>query len=260
MNNGVETDEKPSPVRRITTLATLLLVSMHFFATVVWVAPPSALKELFPNDSLQKYMYPLFNQAWSVFAPTPVNADYYFDVRAVRITSDGEDETTEWVRASNVEYSRLKHNLFPPRSTLLSDRITSDMRVSWKSLNSEQKTVVNGNYYLEDNPRQRLEKQLSNYGSEKAGQTFMKVDEVATSYATQVALAVWGDGVQRVQYRTSQQRVKLYDDRNDSGAKRPEIQYYKTGWRALLTQENQSQEKFERGFCSAPLRVCENVN
>ena len=98
-------DEKkthPALKRTIMVIA-MALTGFHLFATFLWIAPSSALREVIPGDLLSKYMIPMWGQSWSVFAPEPINGDYYFDVRAVVSTPDGGEETTDWVRATDVE-------------------------------------------------------------------------------------------------------------------------------------------------------------
>lgn len=88
-------------LKRIAVLGAILFTGWHLFATFLWIAPHSELRNIIPGDALSEYMIPMFGQSWSVFAPEPINGDHYFDVRAV-IEENGEEVTTDWVRASNV--------------------------------------------------------------------------------------------------------------------------------------------------------------
>ena len=81
----------------------MALTGFHLFASFLWIAPSSTLREVIPGNLLSQYMIPMWGQSWSVFAPEPINGDYYFDVRAVVSTPDGGEETTDWVRATDVE-------------------------------------------------------------------------------------------------------------------------------------------------------------
>ena len=66
--------------------------------------------------------------------------------------------------------------------------------------------------------------------------------------ATQVALAIWGDDVERIQYRATRQNVIPFAQRKDPDAERPGIQYSPSGWRGLITVEGQNDDAFAKVF------------
>src|SRR5690606_9067163 len=121
----------------------------HIFASFLWIAPPSALREIPTQQVLAGYMLPMFGQSWSVFAPEPINGDYHFNVRAV-IEKDGVETETGWVSATDVELSMIQYNLFPPRAGIQSSEVASGQMNSFQKLNDEQKAVVALDYVDDD--------------------------------------------------------------------------------------------------------------
>src|SRR5690625_8051402 len=59
---------KLGAVKRTVTLAAVLFTAFHVFATFLWIAPSSALRDVVPGNALESYMIPMFGQSWSVFA------------------------------------------------------------------------------------------------------------------------------------------------------------------------------------------------
>lgn len=255
------TTQTIQPKRRILTriaiLAAVLFTVWHLFASFLWIAPRSELREVVPGEALREYMIPMFGQSWSVFAPEPINGDYYFDVRAV-IEQDGEEVTTEWIRASNVEQSLATYRLFPPRAAKLSASQASSFRGEWQGLNEDHQAVVELNYFEGDDWEDRLESALLEHTEDVEDiHDYLISEQRSTAYATQVAHAIWGEGVQRVQYQVARQNVVPWAQRNNPNAERPGIQPVPVGWRGLVVKDHQSQEAFADYFCSAPQEVCQ---
>ncbi|HJA62184.1 MAG TPA: hypothetical protein H9788_13950 [Candidatus Brevibacterium intestinavium] len=248
------TEDTPRPrsaVKRILMVIAMAITAFHLFASFLWIAPSSTMREVIPGDLLSKYMIPMWGQSWSVFAPEPINGDYYFDVRAV-ITTDTGEKTTEWVRATDVELDHSTYKLFPPRSAGLGIGVASDIKGSWEDLPDDQKAIVELDYFKGDDSVDRLENKLEEYDDpENTVPGYLESEHTATAYATQVAKAVWGDDVQRVQFKAARQNVVPFSDRNDKSAERPNIQPVPVGWRALVVEDHQSQEEFTKYFCSS---------
>lgn len=238
-------------VKRGLMVVAMLLTAFHLFASFLWIAPSSTMRQVIPGNILSEYMIPLWGQSWSVFAPEPINGDYYFDVRAVVKTSGGE-EITEWVRATDVELDHSTYKLFPPRSAGLGIGVASDIKGSWEDLPDDQKAIVKLDYFKGDDSVDRLETKLGEYeDSDNAVDSYMDSEHTATAYATQVAKAIWGEDVQRVQYQAARQNVVPFAERNNGNAKRPNIQPVPVGWRALVSAEDQSDEEFAKYFCAS---------
>lgn len=226
-------------------------VAWHMFATFLWISPNTPLRDVVPKAVLYGYMSPLFSQAWSVFAPEPINADYYLDVRA-QLETDGEVTTTEWVRPTDVEASLVQYNLTPPRAGVLAADITGELYSAFRELEDESTEVVGWNWH-EDNWSSRLGARLEEEG---AAGSYVEAERLANAYATQVAYAVWGDDVLRIQYKVSRHPVIPFAERDNPNAERPEpiSQFY--GWRGVIENDGQSRDQFRDYFCAAPLGIC----
>ena len=252
-----------SPVRRrplwirLCTVVALALTAWHILASFLWIAPPGPARDAVPGDALRLYMLPLFGQSWSVFAPEPVNGDHRLEVRAL-IETDGTEVVTDWVSPTDVELSLSRHNLFPPRAANLGLQVASAHKGAYEDLDEEHEEALKQDFTTQDWPA-RLSAALASPDDdeETAVDTYLEAEELTTAYATQVAYAVWGDDVTRVQFRTTRQNVIPFAERNEPDAEKPALQVVDTGWRGLIERDDQSREQFADYFCSAPLEVCE---
>ncbi|HJA05323.1 MAG TPA: hypothetical protein H9800_10745 [Candidatus Microbacterium stercoravium] len=236
---------------RIIMCGAALVTAWHVFASFLWIAPWAPIREVVGQDVLSSYMIPMFGQSWSVFAPEPVNGDYRFEVRAI---VDGEE--TEWVSASDVELSMIRYNLFTPRAGIVGMDVSSQFKGAWGDLTDEQKDVAELNYFKAD-WEARMAEAMKEYDDTTDVASYIEQEHRATAYATQVALAIWGDDVERVQFSATRQNVIPFNDRHDPDAERPGIQYSPTGWRGLVINEGQSQEAFTDVFRAQHERMSE---
>lgn len=246
--------KKRSPLVRGVLVALSLVTAWHIFASFLWIAPYSPMREIPTQKVLSSYMIPFFGQSWSVFAPAPINGSYTFKVRAI-VDDNGTLTETDWVDATAVELSMIQNNLFPPRAGLQAAEVASQHKSSYDSLTDDHQVIVDLNYF-EGDWEARLEEKMSSYGEEDLVEDYMVTEHMATAYATQVALAMWGENVVRVQYEVSRQNVIPFNDRNDPDAQAPAVQIVSTGWRGLAENPGQSNEAFAEVF----VRVYEGMN
>ena len=155
-------------------------------------------------------MLPMFGQSWSVFAPKPVDGDYQFWVRA-RVDSGDGLTTTEWVDSVNREMDMIHHNLFPARVAVAGYELASDYRGAWQKLDGEQQEIVELSYFEGIDWESRLavelkarSKAISAEANDRTAD-FIECDELATAYATQVARALWGENVKKIQFKVGRQ-------------------------------------------------------
>lgn len=238
---------KLGAVKRGVMLVAVMFTAFHIFATFLWIAPSSALREVIPGDALQSYMIPMFGQSWSVFAPEPINGDYRLQVRAV-VTTDGDPHETEWVDATAAELTMHMHNLFPPRAAMTSTDVASRFKGAYEKLNQEQKDVVALGYYNGSDWRDRMEASMRELSDDANVTNYMAMERLITAYSTQVAYAMWGSDVTQVQFAASRQNVIPFEQRHDPDAKRPDVQTVPVGWRGLIEEPGQSREKFSEVF------------
>lgn len=251
-----------SPVRRrplwirLCTVVALALTAWHILASFLWIAPAGPARDVVPRDALRAYMIPLFGQSWSVFAPEPVNGDHRLEVRAVA-EENGTEAVTDWVSPTDVELSRSRHTLFPPRAANLGLLVAAEHKGAYEDLDEEHAEAVEQDFTTEDWPSRLSAALTPRDDDEAAVDAYLEAEELTTAYATQVAHAVWGDDVTRVQFRTTRQNVIPFAERNEPDAQKPALQVVDTGWRGLIERDDQSREQFADYFCSAPLEVCE---
>lgn len=238
--------KRRSVLLRIVGGVAVLFTAWHVLASFLWIAPAGPAREAVPAKALSAYMLPLFGQSWSVFAPEPVNGDNRMFVRAVVKGDDGDDTVTEWLNVTAVESQLLTHHLFPARAGNQSIDLASDYRSAYQKLDKAQQHTVALNYFKESWTT-RLGAELRK--QKAAGVSgYLDADFRAVRYSTQVARAVWGEGVQRVQFRMERQNVVPFDQRNDPDAKRPAVQLTPSGWRGVQQATGQSDEDFARTF------------
>ncbi|MGO1543833.1 MAG: DUF5819 family protein [Gulosibacter sp.] len=247
--------KKRSPLVRGVLVALSLVTAWHIFASFLWIAPHSPMREIPTQRALSAYMIPFFGQSWSVFAPEPINGSYTFQVRAVVDEGEAGLVETEWVDATAVELSMIQYNLFPPRGGLQASQVASEHKREHDALTDDHQVIAELNYF-EGDWEARLSEKMASYGEEDLVDDYMVKEHQATAYATQVALAVWGDNVVRVQYQVSRQNVIPFEQRHDPDAEQPAPQIVSTGWRGLAENPGQSNEAFRETF----LRVYEGMN
>lgn len=250
-----DTKNNKGVFKKVVLMIVLLGASFHLVATFLWIAPVSEARNVFPEKSLKNYMTPFFTQGWSVFAPNPINSDYYMDVRAVVEKPDGTEEITDWVRATDVEIDHETYGMFSPRSIRMGLKTASNLNDSWDKLSAGQKEIVEKDYYDVKNYG-ILREQLESVENGNAVNAYLKADATSTAYATQVARAVWGDGVVKVQYRASEHELIPFSDRNKEGVERRAMDSASTGWRGLIVRPYQDDEKFAEYFCNSDRVRC----
>ena len=242
---------KRSVAARIGLTVVALLTGWHVFASFLWISPPSELRALVPGNLLTEYMIPWYGQSWSVFAPEPINGDHHFKVRAQVKNEDGTFRETEWVDAAVAELSLSRYNLFPPRGSGLGAQMSSDFRDDFMKLTDEQKEIAKLNYYKGDDWLGRMKIEMDGGKTDPNVISYIVSERYASGYAAQVARAVWGEGVEQVQFQVMRQNVIPFEQRNDPKAVRPGEQIIETGWRGMLELEGQSQEAFAKTFRDA---------
>lgn len=243
-----------SPAVRVVTVIAVLATAWHIFASFLWIAPVSPLREVVPGKALSSYMLPMFGQSWSVFAPEPINGDYRLEVRAI-LPGEGEAGTeTDWVDATAVELSMIQYNPFPPRAGIGSTEVASQFKKAFDALSADHKVVAGLNYF-EDEWSSRMTTKMKTYAKPELVDPYVKAEDMTLAYATQVARAVWGEEVQRVQFRVSRQNVIPFAKRHDPEAERPAVQAANTGWRGMVVRDGQSDAAFRDVFLPAYERL-----
>lgn len=243
------THHRRGPLVRGTLAVGVLFTAWHIFASFLWIGPVTPLRDLVPGNLLTSYMIPWYGQSWSVFAPEPINGDYRFKVRALVANEDGSTRETEWISASDVEMSMSRHNLFPPRAAGLGTHQASLLKGAYDRLSPAQRATAALNYFEGDAWLGRMQNAMNEQGDDQSLVVAYIVQErYSDAYATQVARAVWGDSVIRVQFQVLRQNIIPFVERNNPDAVRPPEQIADTGWRGLIVMPQQSDPDFADVF------------
>nr|WP_245325180.1 DUF5819 family protein [Microbacterium amylolyticum] len=240
---GAQNRKKRRPWVRVVMVIASAFTAWHVFASFLWIAPWAPIREVVPGDMLRDYMIPMFGQSWSVFAPEPINGDLRFEVRAL---IDGE--ATEWVSATDVELTMIQYKLFTPRAGIQAMDVSSQYRSAWADLTDDQKSVAELNYFKDEWDVRMGDAMKAYDDNDIAVDAYIEQEHRATGFATQVALAIWGDEIEQVQFQATRQNVIPFASRHDPEAERPGIQYAPTGWRGLVINEGQSNDAFADVF------------
>jgi hypothetical protein len=224
------THRRRGPLVRGALAVGVLFTAWHIFASFLWIGPVTPLRDLVPGNLLTSYMIPWYGQSWSVFAPEPINGDYRFKVRALVANEDGSTRETEWISASDVEMSMSRHNLFPPRASALGTHQASLLKGAYDRLSPAQRATAALNYFEGDAWLGRMQNAMNEQGDDQGLVVAYIVQErYSDAYATQVARAVWGDSVIRVQFQVLRQNIIPFAQRNNPDAVRPPEQIADTG-------------------------------
>lgn len=233
----------------------ILLTGFHIFATFLWIAPNTPLRDLVGRDTLRSYMIPMYGQSWSVFAPDPINGNFDFRVRASVAGADGTTTETEWVNAVDVELTMQQHHFFPPRAYTLALSSASKLKTEWDKLGAEGQAVVAKGYFKGEDWHERMEEALRAVADDTVVTNYLKAETVANSYATQVAFALWGKNATTVQFEITRQNILPFDRRHEVDPEPMPIQKVVTGWRGSLVQPGQSTERFAEIFVPLEKKV-----
>lgn len=229
---------------RLAVAVSMVVTAWHILASFLWIAPYSEnARSIIPGGqkTLASYMLPLFGQSWSVFAPEPINGDYKFDVRA--LLSDGTE--TNWVSATDVEISMIRYNLFPPRAGIQATEVASSYKKAFDSLHENQQEIVQNNFSIKEI---EIGLRSDSVAPEKKANEFIQKERRALAYATQVAFAVWGEEITKVQFRVSRQNIIPFAERHNPNAIRPEPKVVSPGWRNPFVEKYQSSKNFQKVF------------
>ncbi len=222
-----------------------LVLSFHFAATALWVAPAGPLYHALA-PVLNPYMKPFFQQGWSLFAPNPHQGDSDILVRA-RWTdgSTGKLRTSDWIDVTRREESGILHNPLHPRSDVdtgpdgLSQNLTDDR----DSLTDDQASICERDY-----SHSGWDQLLADLSAQKGAdrdwlESYVRDERVAAAFATQYAYAWWGPDVEAVQIRLKYTPVPNFEDRADKDTQPESVLTY-FGWRPTVVFDGQSQKYF----------------
>lgn len=105
-----------SPFSRIVialAIAVLVgLVTVHLGAGFLHVAPANTLSKKH-DETIDRIVFPEFEQNWRLFAPNPLQTNIHVEVRAQVEMPDGDTEETGWVDLTAMDHENIRGNPAP---------------------------------------------------------------------------------------------------------------------------------------------------
>lgn len=240
--------EVPKNWRRLTIYVLAFLAIGHSFLIMLWVAPTNPMRDAVGAERLRSYIYPYFEQSWSVFAPVPRRGGENVQIRAyVGDFTAQTGKMTDWYDVTSKEDQKIKYLVNPSRIHSATRRLGGNMNSLMVKLNQSQRAIVQGNYV--DSPRTDLGKNLLKANKGGAARpvdvvTYMRTDEMMTRFATMYGTARWGKGVTMIQFRVGHRTVPNYTRRNEVNFLDVPFTYFRYGWRKAMPGDSNAQSAF----------------
>ncbi|NOW00300.1 DUF5819 family protein [Isoptericola chiayiensis] len=220
-----------------------LIVTVHAAATFLWIAPRNAISTAL-SGPLDRAMDPMFQQNWSLFAPTPINVANSLEVRAL----DVELAPTPWVDVTDLEISaNFTHHLLPNRASLPTRMLAARAHAQFSKLSDAELEVLGGHYHQDAWPRlaEALEA-VDGPSSQARLDLVIEYDRTMAAYATEFARATaTGTEPAYVQFRVARVRVTPYIRRDEQSH---DPSYYTFGRRPMYEFDRQDSDRFARAI------------
>lgn len=215
------------------------LLCAHLFATAVYVGPANAAKQSL-GQSLSSYMYPVFQQEWSLFAPTPISVEYELVVRGWY----DDERSTEWVSPTDVEIDgNILHSLAPSRAGIVTRRLAGHMRKQYRQITPEERSVLAGDYHTNAWDRMEARMVAQDERSSDARLSYvLRLDRAMAAYATQFVWATWGrdQDFDYVEFKIRETRSPRFAERDEE----PTVTEREFGRRPLYKYDGQDSGAF----------------
>jgi Family of unknown function (DUF5819) len=101
--------------------AAAVVTGLHMAACFLQVAPRSAITTRFAAP-LNAWIYPWFEQNWSMFAPNPVSENWQI---LTRVENGRTGVQSDWYDISAADYANIRGNPFPSHATM------NELRRAW---------------------------------------------------------------------------------------------------------------------------------
>lgn len=226
-------EQRPAPTlfARLVLWLVLVVVAVHSGLVALWVAPNNLLRQSVGSSRVSAYVLPMWDQAWSVFAPEADSAYDRYEVRALVRTGSGETRTA-WTPVTARELlGSVRHHPFPARTALLTTRLGGHVKRYYDALNQQQKKVVAAadREVSVEELRAQLTRAATTDAERARVAPFMRAEAGTERFLSGVADALWGSQVVAIQFR----KDKVVASRYTAGAQRQVtsgFQFY-SNWR-----------------------------
>lgn len=98
-----------------------LVTGLHMVACFLQVAPRNAISVRFASP-LNAWIFPWFEQNWSMFAPNPVSENWQI---LARVQNGSTGRQSDWYDISAADYANIRGNPFPSHATM------NELRRAW---------------------------------------------------------------------------------------------------------------------------------
>lgn len=206
----------PGRGARIALWIVFAAVTLHSAAIALWVSPPNILKDRVGYDRLRSYVQPMFDQAWSVFAPEADNGYDLFEIRGT-LRDGSSEEQTPWVKVTEREVGpEIRYHPFPSRATVITDRLAADQLSRFNELSDDQQHVLDGaeiDVSVEEQG-ERLLAAASTDAEREAARAYTRTETAIERYLSGIAYGLWGERAVGIEYRQYQVFVPKYQQRD----------------------------------------------
>lgn len=225
---------RPSPAlpARLALWVVLAIVVVHSGIVALWVAPNNLLRQSIGASRVEDYILPMWDQAWSVFAPEADSGYDRYEIRALVKRSGGE-RATEWTQVTAHEVvASVRHHPFPSRTALITTRLGGHLKRYYNVLNTDQKQIVadaDREVSLADLRARLLAASDSGVERDRVG-PFLRAETATEHFLSGIAHAIWGDDVVALQFRKDKVVVSRYTDADKPRQVRTAYQHF-SNWR-----------------------------
>ncbi len=228
---------------KLVAVALALVVGAHAAATFLWIAPQNAITRA-AAEPLEAYMEPVFQQNWSLFAPTPINVENSLEVRAL----DEDLNATEWLDVTDLEISaNFTHHLFPNRASRPTRMLAARAGAQFRQLSDAELEVLGDHYHEDAWPRlaEALE-EAEGSSSPARRKLVLDYDRTMAAYATEIARATVTElEPSYVQFRVVRQPAARFSARDSAP---PAATTYTFGRRPMYEFPRQDSDAFREAI------------
>jgi len=213
-DSGINNPSPGTPAR-LALWGVLALVLVHTAAVALWVAPNNLMRQVVGPTHLASYVQPVFDQAWSVFAPDSDFITDQLEMRPQFRTAAGTFVLGPWTPITSREVvASVRHQPFPSRTVLATTRLAGHIQAAYNDLSTAQRTAFRtaGKDVTIDALRSRLIASGTDAKEDSKAVNFIRVDSAIEYFVSGLARAVWGAKVTAVQYRKNAITVPRFSE------------------------------------------------
>ncbi|MGJ9413035.1 DUF5819 family protein [Aeromicrobium sp. CF4.19] len=234
----------PGGWRSALVLALAVLAVAHSVIIALWLAPDGPVRDAAGPGRLSFYVNPYFQQSWDVLEPSAQRVDEALWVRARVRTGPEEVEDTEWIDVTKADADAARLDLTPERMRSASRRLATNLNGVMFDLGNAGRQRVQDSYAGKDVGA--LQGVLLDEGvAASAVQRYLRLDTMATRFASLYTQASEEQRVVQVQYRIGRRTVPPRNERDDRTIRDEELAWFDVGWRTVDRGSEQAQAAFD---------------